>query len=490
MNVRRPSCAVVSFILISAGFLLSPPTTAQAAPICSGATYQDFDNDGRGDLVVARTLPTTQAGVVDIIMSGGTTQTISAASIGYTSSVNDQFGADITIANMDGLDECPDLAIGAPGTPGGGAIYLVRGNSHGVGGTPARILSPSPGERFGTTVGVIDLSLTGKKLLVGAPGLTVSGLAEAGAVWVWQLTNAAPTGVPALYTYSTFGAGPAAADHLGAVMDVDTYDYQVTLGVPDRDIGAAKDAGEVITFEFADETGPITIRDWTRANQNSPTAPDKAEKGDRFGASVDSDGAYVLVGVPGEDVGKSKDTGMVMRYTPLTNHKTSSWKSWTQNSSGVPGANEAGDRWGAAVHVGWIELTFDGDPYDKPLYAVGAPGEDIGKVKDAGAITIMAPGVKPAFALNQGSGLPGKAEKGDQVGAAFGDFQGEYHGPYYGGDGLLVGAPGEDVGSAVDAGVVIGTRGLLPKGKYAWTSTTNLGTPVAGTRYGWTLPRV
>jgi hypothetical protein len=486
MNVRRPSCAVVSVILIAAGFLLSPPTTAYAAT-CSGATYQDFDDDGHADIVVARTLPATQVGVVDIVMSGGTTQTISATSIGYASSVNDQFGADITVSNMDGLDECPDLAIGAPGTPGGGAIYLVRGNAHGVGGTPARILSPSAGERFGTTVGALDLSWTGMKLLVGAPGLSVGGVAEAGGVWVWQLTNGAPTGIPALYTYKTFGAVPAASDHLGAVMDVS--DYQVELGVPNRDIGAAKDAGEVITFEFTDETGPITLRDWTRANQNSPKAPDKAETGDHFGASVDADGAYVLVGVPGEDVGARKDTGMVMRYAPLTNHKTSSWKSWTQNSSGVPGTNEKGDQWGAAVHLGWVEVEIDDDPYPMPVYVVGAPGEDVGKVKDAGAITIMAPGVKPAFALNQGAGLPGKAEKGDRVGAAFGDFQGEYHGPYHGGDGLLVGAPGEDVGSVVDAGVVISARGLLPKGKYAWTSTSNVGAPVAGTRYGWTRPR-
>lgn len=486
MNVRRSGCAAVSVVLIAAGLLLSPPTIAHAAT-CSGMTYQDFDNDGHADLVVARTQPATQAGVVDIIMSGGTTQTISASVLGYASAANDQFGADITVANFDGLDECPDLVIGAPGTPGGGAVYLARGNSHGVGIDGHRVLSPSAGERFGTTVGVVNLSFTGPKLLVGAPGLTVSGVAEAGAVWVWQLTNGTPGGVPALYTYTTFGAAPAAADHLGAVMDVS--DYQVELGVPERDIGKAKDAGEVITFEFTDETGPITIRDYTRANQNSPKAPDKAETGDHFGASIDAAGAYVVVGVPGEDVGKRKDTGMVMRYAPLMNHKTSSWKAWTQNSSGVPGTNEKGDHWGAAVHLGWVEVEVDDDPYPMLVYAIGAPGEDVGKVKDAGAITIMAPGVKPAFALNQGLGLPGVAEAGDQVGAAFGDFQGEYHGTYHGGDGLLVGAPGEDVGTVVDAGAVLSTRGLLPKGTFVWTSTSNVGAPVAGTRYGWTLPR-
>ena len=110
-------------------------------------------------------------------------------------------------------------------------------------------------------------------------------------------------------------------------------------------------------------------------------------------------------------------------------------------------------------------------------------------MKDAGAITVLAPGVKPAFSLRQGAGLPGKAEKGDQVGAALGDFPGEYHGPYYDGDGILVGAPGEDVGTTVDSGLMMSARGLLPKGKFTWHSSTNLGPAVAGAKYGWTLPQ-
>jgi hypothetical protein len=179
-----------------------------------------------------------------------------------------------------------------------------------------------------------------------------------------------------------------------------------------------------------------------------------------------------------------------MRYaTVFGTHNLINWKAWSQNSSGVPGTNEAGDRFGAAVHLGYVEVLVDDDPFGMNVYVIGAPGEDIGKVKDAGAITVLAPGVKPAFSLYQGAGLPGKAEKGDQVGAALGDFQGEYHGPYYGGDGIIVGAPGEDVGTVVDAGVVMRVRGLLPKGRYAWTPTSNIGAPVSGTRYGWTLPR-
>ena len=61
---------------------------------------------------------------------------------------------------------------------------------------------------------------------------------------------------------------------------------------------------------------------------------------------------------------------------------------------------------------------------------------------------------------------------------------GEYTGPYYGGDGIVVGAPGENVGSVVDSGLVMSARGLLPNGRFTWTSASNLGTLVPGGRYG------
>lgn len=487
MNARRSSSALIAGILVAAGFLISPPAPAHAASWCSGTTFQDFDNDDHADLVVARTLPATQAGVVDVVLSGGGTQTISATSLGFASAAGDAFGASIHIGTIDTTDNCPDLVIGSPGAAGGGAVYLVRGNGDGVAGTATRVASPAgAGARFGTTVGSLDLSLTRVKLIVGAPGVDVGAATDAGGIYVWQLAADGTTSSTAvLFTYAAFGATPAANDHLGSVMD--TYSWHVTLGVPDRDVGSAVDAGEVVTTSFVDEFGAIQLDDWARANQNSPGAPGKAETGDHFGASVDAD-TMVLVGVPGEDIAGRKDVGCVMRYGDVGNHVVGNWKSWDQNTSGIPGSNEAGDRFGAAVHQGWVEILVDDDPVAKSVYVVGAPGENVGSVKDAGAITVIAPGVKPAYGLTQGSGLPGKAEKGDQVGAALGDLPGEYHGPYYGGDGIIVGAPGEDVGTTVDSGLVMSARGLLPKAKFGWTSTTNAGAIVAGARYGWTLP--
>ncbi len=480
----RATRVVMAGILIAAGSLVGP-TPARAAT-CTAATSQDFDDDGHADLVVARTLPADRAGVVEIRMSGGTTQTISAATLGFASAANDQFGAAVQIATIDESDNCPDLVIGAPGSAGGGAAYLVRGTGTGVQTTAVRLASPATGARFGATVDSMFLPFTRVRVLVGAPGLTVGSVAAAGAVVVYPLLDGAPTGTPRTLTYADFGAIPATADHLGSVLDVTSY--QVTLGVPDRDLGSARDAGETIGFTFVDDTGPVQVADWYRANQNSPGAPGVAEAGDRFGASVDAAGAHTFVGVPGEDIGSRRDAGSVARYRDLGNHKVGDWASWNQDSSGVPGVNESGDRFGAAVSIGWVEVLVDGDPQSKHVYVIGAPGEDIGSVRDAGSITVLAPGVTSAFGLSQGSGLPGQAERGDQVGAALGDYPGEYTGPFYGGDGIIVGAPGEDVGPAVNSGLVISARGLLPKGRFAWTSASNLGSLLGGARYGWTLP--
>lgn len=484
MNVRRVIRAVIAGVLTAAG-PLAFAAPARAAT-CTAATTQDFDDDGRADLVVARTLPTSRAGVVEIRMSSGTTQTVSAATLGFDSAANDQFGAAVHIGAIDGSDNCPDLVIGAPGTAGGGAVYLVRGTGSGVATSAVRLESPAAGAGFGTSVGSMFLPLTRVRVLVGAPGLDVGSAADAGAVLVYPVDDGAPTGSPATLRYSDFGASPAAGDRLGSVMDVTSY--QVTLGVPERDVASAADAGEVIGFTLVDEPGSPAVATWTRANQNSPGAPGVAETGDRFGSSVDFAGAYTFVGVPGEDIDGRRDAGAVARYRDLGDHTAGDWAFWHQNSPSVPGVNETGDRFGAAVHIGWVDVLVDGDPVSRQVYVVGAPGEDIGAVRDAGAVTILAPGVRPAFGLSQGSGLPGKAEKGDLVGAALGTLSGEYTGPYYGGDGIVVGAPGEDIGSVVDAGLVMSARGLLPKGRFTWSSASSLGSPVAGGRYGWTLP--
>jgi hypothetical protein len=56
---------------------------------------------------------------------------------------------------------------------------------------------------------------------------------------------------------------------------------------------------------------------------------------------------------------------------------------FTQNTSGVPGASEAGDHFGFALSA----ADFNGD--GRADLAIGAPGEDLGTTVDAGAVTVL-----------------------------------------------------------------------------------------------------
>jgi hypothetical protein len=99
------------------------------------------------------------------------------------------------------------------------------------------------------------------------------------------------------------------------------------------------------------------------------------EAGDQLGAAVTSvrygSSVAYLVGAPGEDVGRVRDAGMVQTV--------GNGKDWTQQSSGVPGTVESGDRLGAALA---------GSPAtgaSNPL--IGIPGED----SSTGAVLVGLP---------------------------------------------------------------------------------------------------
>ena len=114
----------------------------------------------------------------------------------------------------------------------------------------------------------------------------------------------------------------------------------------------------------------------------------------------------------------------------------------------MPGASEANDQFGNALAVG----DFTGDGIDDLV--VGAPGEGIGSRSGAGAVWVI-PGSNSGFnfadteAFNQSTrGVPGASETDDRFGfsLAVGDVDGD------GNDDLMVGGPGEDIGSTANAG--------------------------------------
>jgi hypothetical protein len=160
------------------------------------------------------------------------------------------------------------------------------------------------------------------------------------------------------------------------------------------------------------------------------------------GPDFNNDGfGDLAVGVPGEDLGSATDAGAVSVLYGSAGGLASNGQVLTQDTAGVPGVSEDGDRFGTALVAG----EFNGDAFGD--LAVGAPGEDLSD-PDAGAVTILfgaAGGLGGAGARLLTQGNP---EPGDSFGFSLDTGQ------FEGGDALVVGAPGEDVGAAGGAGAV------------------------------------
>jgi len=179
--------------------------------------------------------------------------------------------------------------------------------------------------------------------------------------------------------------------------------------------------------------------------------------------SVTSPAGGFWVGAPGEGLAGVRDTGMVHKLAMSTT-SFRSFGSISQNSPLVAGANEPGDNFGASLESG---------KYNEHCYnqvAIGVPGEDRGAVKDAGVVRTYQSVNEVGEGCFTTSSHGPDARAGDRFGAALsrhnasGDF-------FY--SGLIIGIPGQDLGSYHDVGAVRGpggmsnlSRGSLPGIRY------------------------
>jgi hypothetical protein len=236
-------------------------------------------------------------------------------------------------------------------------------------------------------------------------------------------------------------AGPAGAQPVTVPSpDFDGDGFgDLAVGVTGEGVGGAAGAGAVIVlYGSADglaSDGRVLV-------QGTGGVPGASEGSDRFGSALvagrfNADGYDDLaVGVPGEDLGTARDAGaVVLLFGSVSGLVAGGGRMITQANP------EPGDRFGFSVATG--ELT------DAAQLVVGAPGEDVRSVADAGAVSN--PGADPTETLlfQGAAGITGTAEPGDGFGHALavGDFNSSDAI-----DSLAVGAPGEDVGDVRDAG--------------------------------------
>lgn len=460
----------------------------------------DLDRDGLGDVVSGVPLAdrgAVNAGAVVVQFGDGRRRVVDEASAGVPSdrARAEQFGAAVSTADVDD-DGWPDLTVGAPGelvgTVRSGAVFIVFGSARGLGngkrtlrmhqGQAAVAGGGRAGDRFGGALNVFR-TYPSAHFIVGVPGKDSGGQADAGAVVRFtKFPTRARYQLPSrVWHQGTPGVGGnnVAGDRFGSALASGGFaseDFSLAIGVPGKDAADAPNAGAIVVLRGTDALGRYAESGNPMINQNvtSVVPGAKASTGNAFGSSLavlreqlptspwqplHASGRHRLaVGAPGDGGGSvtlltsGKDQPLV--FAPATENTR-----LVQGTGNVPGANEAGDRFGAALAVGDVN---DDREYD---LVVGAPGEEVSGRAAAGTVTLLhgardairprrwvaasGVGIRPGL-----GGVPGGPSAGGRFGQSVAslDVNGDGH-PDVGG-----GKPGDDT-VARNAGAVYMAHG-------------------------------
>ena len=263
--------------------------------------------------------------------------------------------------------------------------------------------------------------------------------------------------------WANIGGIAEAGDRFGfsvAVADIDCDTYtDLVVGTPYEDLFGQTDSGYAqIIWGSADG---LAARDPSRNLSQSHVRRSASMRVTssatrwmrwRMSARVERppDAFALAIGAPGYDVGGHNDAGWVGFLAALDGGNVAT--SVTQDTPGIPGAAETGDRFGAAISINYLS---DGGGFASGSVdaAVGAPNEDVGSVegcrfRDHRGGRLRLPR-STGIAIDQNwPGVPGKPEAGDRFGRSLDTIQ------VGSTTRLAVGVPGEDIGSDANAGSV------------------------------------
>ena len=272
---------------------------------------------------------------------------------------NDQFAASVAMA----LDT---LVVGAPNTTGGGAVWvfdLATTNT-----SPLKLVPPhlSTGDAFGSAV---DISNSGRFILVGAPNTTVGNLPKVGAVHLWEK-------VESKWVYSgTFSSDLVSSNALlgrAVAIDDDTF----LAGAPFATLSKVAAHGIVITW-MRDAEGI-----WS---ESSTLNPNNLVANAQFGASISLKATQALIGSPYARASDRNELGMANIFLRQKSHWPPTPLVQISDTNNVlhKGDRGGGHMGGTGDHFGWSVCMFGN------VALVGAPGDSHGNYSGNGSVDLF-----------------------------------------------------------------------------------------------------
>ncbi|MGW6316418.1 FG-GAP repeat protein [Streptomyces sp. NPDC055099] len=403
----RTVVAAAAVTTLTGGLLaVGPVAPATAAP---AKLADDFNGDGHRDIAVGAPYKTVNgaeaAGEVVVALGaadGLTTQKValtqSSAGVPGTPEDSDHFGISMASGDLDG-DGYADLVVGADGEDvdtyeGQGSVTILWGGDKPfTSSTTTTVQNPQQHQAHGYDVAVGDFT--------GGSGADLAVI-EPGAIAVYKGGLARDSKPMPSYNLAVPGAGLRYTEAAVGDVNGDGKDDLAVTG----DAGTGRPGTDIFTGQEGSPNRIQRVYDGDTAvalgDINGDGFDDMATSltwPQFFSVDDPSDGSgYVTV-----RYGSRTGFG-----DPVTLH---------QDSTGVPGANEDGDNWGASVDIG--DITGDG----KAELVVGANGEQLGDLDNAGDVTVFrgsASGVAQSAVVRisqDTTGVPGAAEAGDLFGA-------------------------------------------------------------------------